>query len=183
MPGFEIFFTDKVTWELDEGKAKMIYQWEESGILTWYPEKKEEKAVESEIEEEYQLQLMFTQDGAAGEQGMVSMIIADPVAKDPSTLIIPADGAPRNWSSLPQRKSVSVLSEPVLVKSVESLFNVTSSEDGLKSVPNNDVSVPSVSVIISEVESALEARESVIKELVVCNEMKSRLLVDLKRAG
>lgn len=81
MPGFEIFFTDKVTWELDEGKAKMIYQWEESGILTWYPEKKEEKAVESEIEEEYQLQLMFTQDGAAGEQGMVSMIIADPVAK------------------------------------------------------------------------------------------------------
>ena len=45
------------------------------------------------------------------------------------------------------------------------------------------MSVPSVSVIISEVESALEARESVIKELVVCNEMKSRLLVDLKRAG
>lgn len=76
-----------------------------------------------------------------------------------------------------------IWSEPVLVKSVESLFNVTSSEDGLKSVPNNDVSVPSVSVIISEVESALEARESVIKELVVCNEMKSRLLVDLKRAG
>lgn len=31
----------------------MIYQWEEPGILTWYPEKKEEKAVESEIEEEY----------------------------------------------------------------------------------------------------------------------------------
>ncbi|EEF27092.1 conserved hypothetical protein [Ricinus communis] len=105
------------------------------------------------------------QDGAAGEQGMVSMIIADPVAKDPSTLIIPADGAPRNWASLPQLKSVSVLSEPVLVKSVESLFNVTSSEDGLKSVP-------SVSVIISEVErSALGARESVIKELVVCNEI------------
>lgn len=97
------------------------------------------------------------------------IIIADPVAKDPSTLIIPADEAPRNWSSLPQLKSVSLLSEPVLVKSVESLFNVTSSEDGLKSVPNNDVSV-----IISEVESALEARESVIKELVVCNEMKSR---------
>lgn len=102
------------------------------------------------------------------------MIIADPVAKDPSTLIIPADEAPRNWSSLPQLKSVSLLSEPVLVKSVESLFNVTSSEDGLKSVPNNDVSVPSVSVIVSEVESALEARESVIKELVVCNEMKYR---------
>lgn len=82
MPGFEIFFTDKVSWELDEGKAKMIYQWEEPGILTWYPEKKEEKkAVELEIEEEYQLQLMFTQDGAAGEQGMVSMRIADPVAK------------------------------------------------------------------------------------------------------
>jgi hypothetical protein len=79
----------------------------------------------------------------------------------------PADGAPRNWSSLPQLKSFSLLSEPVLVKSVESLFNVTSSEDGLKSVP-------SVSVIISEVESALEARESVIKELLVCNEMKSR---------
>lgn len=77
----------------------MIYQWEEPGILTWYPEKKEEKAVESEIEEEYQLQLMFTQDGAAGEQGMVFMIIANPVAKDPSTLIIPTDGAPRNWSS------------------------------------------------------------------------------------
>ena len=95
------------------------------------------------------------------------MIIANPVAKDPSTLIIPADEAPRNWSSLPQLKSVSLLSEPVLVKSVESLFNVTSSEDGLKSVPNNDVSVPSVSVIISEVESALEARESVKKELVV----------------
>lgn len=32
---------------------------------------------------------MFTQDGPAGEQGMVSMIIANPVAKDPSTLIIP----------------------------------------------------------------------------------------------
>lgn len=92
----------------------------------------------------------------------------------PSTLIIPADGAPRNWSSLPQLKSVSVLSEPVLVKSVESLFNVTSSEDGMKSVQNNDVYVPSVSVIISEVESALEARESVIKELVVCNEIQSR---------
>lgn len=93
------------------------------------------------------------------------MRIADPVAKDPSTFIIPADGAPRNWSSLPQLKSVSVLSEPVLVKSVESLFNVTSSEDGLKSVL-------SVSVIISEVErSALGARESVIKELVVCNEI------------
>lgn len=154
------FFTDKVTGELDEGKAKMIYQWEEQGILTWYPEKKEEKAVESEMEEEYLFKLMFTQDGPAGEQGMVSMIIADPVAKDPSTLIIPADGAPRNWSSLPQLKSVSVLSEPVLVKSVESLFNVTSSEDDLKSVP-------SVSVIISEVErSALEARESVIKEKV-----------------
>lgn len=30
--GFEIFFKDKVTWELDEGKAKMIYQWEEPGI-------------------------------------------------------------------------------------------------------------------------------------------------------
>lgn len=43
-----------------------------------------------------------------------------------------------NWSSLPQLKSVSVLSEPVLVKSVESLFNVTSSEDGLKSAPNNN---------------------------------------------
>ena len=38
-----IFFTDKVTWKLDEGKAKMIDQWEEPGILTWYPEKKEEK--------------------------------------------------------------------------------------------------------------------------------------------
>lgn len=136
--------------------------------MTWYPEKKEEKAVESEIEEEYQLKLMFTQDGTAGEQGMVSMIIADPVAKDPSTLIIPADGAPRNWSSFPQLQSVSLLSEPVLVKSVESLFNVTSSEFDLQSVP-------SVSVIISEVErSVLEARESVIKELVVCNEMKSR---------
>jgi len=110
---------------------------------------------------------MFTQDGAAGEQGMVSMKIANPVAKDPSTLIIPTDGAPRNWSSLPQLQSFSVRDEPVLVKSVESLFNVTSSEDGLQSVP-------SVSVIISEVESALEARESVIKELVVCNEMKSR---------
>ena len=35
------FFTDKGTWELDEGKAKMIYQWEEPGILTRYPEKKE----------------------------------------------------------------------------------------------------------------------------------------------
>lgn len=89
----------------------MIYQWEEPGILTWYPEKKEEKAVESEIEEEYQLQLMFTQDGAAGEQGMVSMRIADPVAKDPSTLIIPADGAPRNWSSLPQLKPFSTISK------------------------------------------------------------------------
>lgn len=55
------FFTDKGTWELDEGKAKMIYQWEEPGILTRYPEKKEEKAVESEIEEEYQFKLMFTQ--------------------------------------------------------------------------------------------------------------------------
>lgn len=36
------------------------------------------------------------------------------------------------------------------------------------------MSVLSVSVIISEVESALGARESVIKELVVCKEMKSR---------
>lgn len=44
----------------------------------------------------------------------------------------------------------------------------------MKSVQNNDVYVPSVSVIISEVESALEARESVIKELVVCNEIQSR---------
>lgn len=102
VPGFEIFFTNKVTWELDEGKAKRIYQWEEPGI-------QRRKAVESEIEEEYQLKLMFTQDGAAGEQGMVSMIIADPVAKDPSTLRIPADEAPRNWSSLPQLKSVSLL--------------------------------------------------------------------------
>lgn len=92
VPGFEIFFTDKVTWELDEGKAKMIYQWEEPGIQR----RKKKRVDEVEIEEEYQLQLMFTQDGAAGEQGMVSMIIADPVAKDPSTLIIPADEAPRN---------------------------------------------------------------------------------------
>lgn len=69
----------------------------------------------------------------------------------------PAHGIPRNWSSLPQLKSLSLLSEPVLVKFVESMFNVTSSEDGLKSVP-------SVSVIIYEVvESALEAKESVIK--------------------
>ncbi|KAG6383884.1 hypothetical protein SASPL_155490 (mitochondrion) [Salvia splendens] len=75
-------------WE-NRNEAKMIYQWEEPGILTWYPEKKEEKAVESEIEEEYKFSLMFTQDGPAGEQGMVSMIIANPVAKDPSTLIIP----------------------------------------------------------------------------------------------
>lgn len=75
------------------------------------------------------------------------------------------------FSSSAEVCQCSILSEPVLVKSVESLFNVTSSEDGLKSVPNNDVSVPSVSVIISEVESALEARESVIKELVVCNEI------------
>ena len=36
------------------------------------------------------------------------------------------------------------------------------------------MSIPSVSVIISEVESALEARESIIKELVVCNKIKSR---------
>lgn len=64
VPGFEIFFTDKVTWELDEGKAKIN---DLPLGRTRYPEKKEEKAVESEIEEEYQLPLMFTQDGAAGE--------------------------------------------------------------------------------------------------------------------
>lgn len=43
----------------------MIYQW--AGIQR----RKKKRVDEVEIEEEYQLQLMFTQDGAAGEQGLV----------------------------------------------------------------------------------------------------------------
>lgn len=65
VPGFEIFFTDKVTWELDEGKAKMIYHWEEPDIQR----RKKKRLLNQRLRKNTSFNLCFPRTVRQGNKG------------------------------------------------------------------------------------------------------------------